>query len=139
MNDTARTAIHKEMEQFRSEKDKIRDLIGQIGGRSQARRSRVANVVFFVAIITLFSVDFLRHSFGIPIPIPALFSIELGILLVSLKIIWMIHNQAKVEHFQFWMLNSIEFRLNGITKKLGEIEKRLRFHDPVHPPEGLAD
>ena len=70
--------------------------------------------------------DALRHVVGIPIPLPPLFSIELGILLVSVKIIWMIHKQTKVEHFQFWILNTIEFRLNEISKKISAIEKHLK-------------
>ena len=55
-------------------------------------------------------------------PLPPLFSIELGVLLVSVKIIWMIHKQGRVEHFQFWILNSIEFRLNEITKSVRRLE-----------------
>ena len=45
------------------------------------------------------------------IPLPPLFSIEIGLLLVSIKIIWMIHKQMKVERFQFWILNLIEYRI----------------------------
>ena len=54
----------------------------------------------------------------------ALAGLLIGVLLVSVKIIWMIHKQTKVEHFQFWILNSIEFRLNAISKKLTQMEKR---------------
>ena len=49
--------------------------------------------------------------------------VELGILLVSVKIVWMIHKQTKVEHFQFWILNSIEFRLNDLSNRLRSIER----------------
>jgi len=35
----------------------------------------------------------------------------------------MIHRQTKVEHFQFWILQSIEFRLNDLSKKIKNIEK----------------
>ncbi len=55
-----------------------------------------------------------------------MFSIEIGVLLVSLKIIWMMHKQTKVEHFQFWILNSIEFRLNDMSKKIEKIRKELK-------------
>ena len=54
----------------------------------------------------------------------SMLTLEIGVLLVSVKIIWMIHKQTKVEHFQFWILNSIEFRLNAISKKLTQIEKK---------------
>jgi hypothetical protein len=52
--------------------------------------------------------------------IPTLLSLELGVLLVSLKIVWMIHKQSRVEHFQFWILHSIEFRLNELSRKLDQ-------------------
>jgi hypothetical protein len=48
---------------------------------------------------------------------------------VSLKIIWMIYKQTKVEHFQFWILNSIEFRLNNVSKQLNDIEEKLNMTD----------
>ena len=54
-----------------------------------------------------------------------MFSIELAVLLVSIKIIWMIHKGTKVEYFQFWVFNSIEFHLNDLSKHVREIEKRL--------------
>jgi len=47
-------------------------------------------------------------------------------LLVSIKIIWMIHKQGKLEHFQFWILNSIEFRLNDVSRRMKDIEKKLK-------------
>ena len=33
------------------------------------------------------------------------------------------------EHFQFWILNSIEFRLNAVSKKLSDIEKKLNVEE----------
>ena len=58
--------------------------------------------------------------------IPTIVSIELAVFLVSLKIIWMIHRQTKVEHFQFWILNAIEFQINLLSKRLKEIETKLK-------------
>jgi len=115
-------ALQEELEQFRKEKEKIRALVGQIGGVVSNRRDRVVNVVFLLAIALLLIADVLRHIAGLDIPLPPLFSLELGVLLVSVKIIWMIHKQARVEHFQFWILNSIEFRLNEITKSVRRLE-----------------
>ncbi|MCK5596843.1 MAG: hypothetical protein KAJ04_05280, partial [Candidatus Eisenbacteria sp.] len=116
MTPTDTAVLQEELEQFREEKEKIRALVGQIGGIASSRRDRVLNVAFLAAIAFLLLADIFRHLFGIDMPLPPLFSIELGVLLVSVKIIWMIHKQARVEHFQFWILNSIEFRLNEITK-----------------------
>jgi len=122
MAPTDTAALQEELEQFREEKEKIRVLVGQIGGVASNRRDRVLNILFLVAIALLFLVDVFRHALGVEMPVPPLFSIELGLLLVSVKIIWMIHKQARVEHFQFWILNSIEFRLNEITKSVHRLE-----------------
>lgn len=124
MADSVEQTLREELEQFRQEKEKIRTLIGQIGGKDSDKRDSTINVVFIVLIAVLFSLDVLRHVLHLPIPLPPLFSLEIGILLVSVKIIWMMHKQARVEHFQFWILNSIEFRLNDIAKRLTSIEKR---------------
>jgi hypothetical protein len=122
MAPTDTAALQEELEQFRKEKEKIRALVGQIGGVASNRRDRALNVLFLIAIALLFAVDVLRHALGFEMPLPPIFSIELGVLLVSVKIIWMIHKQARVEHFQFWILNSIEFRLNEITKAVHRLE-----------------
>jgi hypothetical protein len=122
MTPTDTAVLQEELEQFREEKEKIRALVGQIGGIASSRRDRVLNVTFLAAIAFLLLADIFRHLLGVDMPLPPLFSIELGVLLVSVKIIWMIHKQARVEHFQFWILNSIEFRLNEITKSVRRLE-----------------
>ena len=122
-------ALLEELEQFRKEKAKIRDLVGQIGGAASAQRDKVINIVFIGAISVLFFLDLLRHLVGIHMPLPPLFSVELGLLLVSIKIIWMIHKQSKVEHFQFWILNAIEFRLNSISSQLKNINEKIAESD----------
>lgn len=119
-------SLEHELEEFRQEKEKIRLLVGRIGGVGSNRRDRVINVGFIAAIAALLLVDALRHMLGWSIPLSPIFSIELGVLLVSVKIIWMIHKQSRVEHFQFWILNSIEFRLNDIAKQMKEVEERLK-------------
>jgi hypothetical protein len=118
--------LKEELDHFRREKEKVRTLVGQIGGKGNAKRDRIINVLFVTAIVLLFSLDLLRHIFGLSIPLAPLLSIELGLLLVSLKIIWMIHRSLKVEHFQFWILNSIEFRLNDISRRMKHIEDNLQ-------------
>ena len=126
MDQTDTAVLMEELEQFRREKEQIRKLVGQIGGKATAKRDKIINAAFIVAIATLLVLEILRHLLDISIPLAPLFSIELGVLLVSIKIIWMIHKQAKVEHFQFWILNSIEFRLNDVSKQMRQIEERLK-------------
>lgn len=119
-------ALRSDLEQFRKEREKVRAIIEGIGGRSSMKREKIANVFFAIAIIALFLSDVLRHWANVSIPIPPIFSIQLGVLLVSIKIIWMIHLHGKVEHFQFWILNSIEFRLNDVLKRLQTIEGLIK-------------
>ena len=126
--------LKEELDQFKKEKEKIRHLMGQIGGRNTEKRDRQINSIFIVLLILLFLGDITRHFLPINIPLPPLFSLEIGVLLVSIKIIWMMHKSTKVEHFQFWILNSIEFRLNDIAKQMHSLEKTVEKH---HTPETL--
>ena len=119
------SALLEELEHFRQEKERIRILVGQIGGKGSQQRDHIINIVFITVMVFLFAFDLVRHIFHIQIPLPQMFSLELAVLLVSIKIIWMIHKGNKVEHFQFWVLNSIEFRLNDLSKHIREIDKKL--------------
>jgi len=117
--------LRKELDHYRSEKDRIRKVIGQIGGATSKRQDRVINIIFLVVVLSLFILDIFREVTGFALPtIPRFLSIELALLLVSLKIIWMIHRQSKVDHFQFWVLNSIEFQINMMSKRLKDLEER---------------
>jgi hypothetical protein len=118
--------LKEELEHFRQETEKVRKLVSQIGGKASLKRDRTLNALFILAIVTLLILDFMRHLMGFSVPLPPLFSIELGVLLVSIKIIWMIHRSMKVEHFQFWILNSIEFRLNDISRRMKGIEEKVK-------------
>ena len=117
--------LTEELRQFQEEKEKIRCVVGQIGGKVSGRREKIITIVFVILLIFLFGADIAIHMFDLTLPLPPLFSVCVGILLVSLKIIWMIHNQTRMEHFQFWILNSIEFRIDQIAKRLRDLETGL--------------
>jgi hypothetical protein len=118
-------ALMAELAQFRKEKERIRQVVGQVGGKRGQKRDNYINAGFIIAMVLLFVLDILRHLFHVEIPLPQMFSIELAVLLVSIKIIWMIHKGSKVEHFQFWVLTSIEFRLNDLSNQLRKIELKM--------------
>ncbi len=119
--------LRDELEHYRREREKIRDLIGQIGGTGNKKRERNITIAFLVVVMAFFAFDVLRHVAGWHVPLlPPILLLEVGVLLVSLKIVWMMHKSSKVEHFQFWILNSIEFRLNTITSRLTTQEQLLR-------------
>lgn len=119
--------LRAELEHYRRERDKLRDLMGQIGGQSGARRHMVVNGVFLVVVVGFFAFDLVRHYTGWnPGGLPPLVLLEVAVLLVSVKIIWMIHVQTRVNHFQFWILNSIEFRLNNLSRRLDHLDGHVR-------------
>ena len=126
MTETKTDVLLEELEQFKEEKQKIRNMVGQVGGAKDSKTDFIINFIFIFCLAVLFSMDLFRHLFHLPIPLPAIFSVEIGLLLVSIKIIWMIHRQTKVEHFQFWILNSIEYRLNEVTKDIRQMKDLLK-------------
>jgi hypothetical protein len=119
--------LRQELEHYRSEKERVRRILAQVGGVTSRRRDSLINVVFLSVVLALFALDILREIELLSIPwLPRFISFELALLLVSLKIIWMIHRQSRIDHFQFWILNSIEFQINSIGKRIHELEDRLR-------------
>ncbi|MDP8214364.1 MAG: hypothetical protein RAO92_04625 [Candidatus Euphemobacter frigidus] len=124
MTDIDTKTLEEELDQFRQEKEKIRQLVGKIGGKQLAKRDKIINATFIVMIAIIFLLDILRHATGAPIPLPPLLLVDLGVLMISMKIIWMIHKQSKVEHFQFWILSAMEWRLNEIFTELKELHKK---------------
>ena len=118
--------LQEELEQYHKEKERIKNIIGAIGARTSTRRDKILNISFIAAIVVLFTLDIMWHILKIDIPLPPLFLVEISLLLVSIKIIWMIHKQMKVEHFQFWILNSIEYRINDVSKRLTRIENEIK-------------
>jgi len=122
--------MKEELEHYWQEKEQVRQLVGQIGGSQNTRKHLFLNIVFLVVVGILFVFDLSRHVFDLDISgFPALLSIEFAILLVSLKVIWMIHTKTKVDHFQFWVLNSMEFQLNNMARRIRKIEKMMEEYE----------
>jgi len=115
--------FEQEIEDFNREKEEIKALIGNIGGRSYSKRDNVINFIFLALIITLFVLEISTHW------LPEFISLEISILLVSIKIVWMIHSQHKYNHFIFWILNTIEYRINDAGKRVQRIEKMMNEVD----------
>lgn len=114
----------QDVEQFRQEEQQIKNLLGQIGGKRSSKPEKIIHAVLIALLTALFILSILRHTLGLGFFDPV-FYVEIGVFLVSLKIIWMIHKQTRVAHFQFWILNTIEFRLTDSSKRLQRLEKML--------------
>ena len=108
-----------ELAEYNQEKERIRSMLGKIGGKDYSHRDNIINVLFLVFILILFTLELTTHF------LPTYVSLEVSVLLVSIKIVWMIHSQHKFNHFQFWILNTLEFRVNDMTKRVRKIEKKI--------------
>ncbi len=117
--DGIKKEILREINEYNKERDQIKSLLGKVGGKSYSKLDTIINIVFLLLISFFFITEITTHW------LPSFISLELSVLLVSIKIVWMIHSQHKFNHFQFWILNSIEYRMNQVAGKMKEIEKEI--------------
>jgi len=110
--------LKKELEHFQKEKERVRNIIGKIGGVPKFR-TKVINALFIGIIVVSVVVSFLPGQNEKV----RLLTIEIATIALSLKIIYLIHCQMRVNHFEFWILSSLEWRLNEIMKILKESRK----------------
>ena len=120
--------LEAEIKQFEKEKAEIKALIGNIGGKTYSNRDNIINFIFLAIIITLFTLEITTHW------LPEYISLEISVLLVSIKIVWMIHSQHKYNHFIFWILNTIEYRVNDVGKRVQKMEKLLNEQEKLQKP-----
>ena len=73
----------EEIRQFIEEKERIRKLVGRIGGKP-TKGEKTINIAYFL------------------------------------------NNEAKVNHFEFWVLSSLEWRMNDVVKRLDNLEKLIK-------------
>ena len=133
-------ALQAELDHYKAEKQKIRDIVGQVGGKNVRWSRRAINVAFLVLVVAAFAFDVLRFAMGWKVPfLPPLLLLELAVLLVSVKIIWMIHTQTKVDHFQFWILNSIEFQISMLSRRVNDLVDAMKAPRNAPAAEPPAD
>jgi len=108
--------LKQELEHFQQEKERVRAIIGKIGGVPKFR-TKLINAVFVVIIATSMGVSIIGGEQL------RLLMIELTIVALSVKIIYMIHLQMRVNHFQFWILSSLEWRLNEGIRHIKQLKK----------------
>jgi len=138
MNET--DALKAELEHYKTERERIRTIVGQVGGKTSKQRDFTINMVFLTLVVLAFAFDVVRSVLGWHVPyVPPHILLEVAVLLVSLKIIWMIHKQTKVDHFQFWILSSIEFQINMLSRRMTDLENTIRHLKATSGGEGDAD
>lgn len=103
---------------FDQQREWIMSRIGRLGGKP-TRKERIVNFLFVIAVVSCFVASLLTTG------IFRLAAIEIGLLLLSLKFAYFLHNQMRINHFQFWILISIEGRLNELVKDTRENNGKL--------------
>ena len=100
-----------EMESFKKEKERVRAIVGQIGGMPSFN-AKFFNIAFLVLIVVCLVLSLTSEGKL------QLAMLELAVAALSGKIIFLMHNQSCVNHFQLWMHSSLEWRLNEILKEV---------------------
>lgn len=111
--------IEEELRHFQEERERIKQMLGSIGGTNDIRKHKIFNWIILAVTVGLFTLEITTHI------IPTMLSLEVGLLLISLKIIMLIQSMLRQNHFEFWMLNTIEYRINEVSRKVALLEKRV--------------
>ena len=112
--------LSEEIEEFRREKQRIKDIVGEIGGNHEKRQNKIVNMLLLAIMIIVLVVGVALQK------IDLVTTLEVAILVGIFKIIWILYENQRINHFQFWILNSLEFRINEIHKRVKKIDKDLK-------------
>jgi ABC-type multidrug transport system fused ATPase/permease subunit len=107
--------LEAEIRDFEKERESVRNIVGKIGGKP-AFKTRLVNVIFMVLVLVVFALSIL---YGGKV---RFFMIEVGILLLSLKLVFFLESQIRLNHFQFWILSSLEWRINKLDKRMRDLK-----------------
>jgi len=114
--------LKRELEHYEKEKERLRKIIGQVGGVPKFNTKLINTLFIGVILISLVISSLGGERWRIVM-------IEVATVALALKILYMMHCMMKVNHFKFWMLSSIEWRLNDIIKRLRKIENGIGGSD----------
>ena len=102
--------LKEDLNDFLKEKEELREVIGKIGGNNNSQ-AKIITSLFMGIVLVIFVTGIILKQLS---PMTTLL---LLLLIISFKIIWMLQQMQKSMHFQFWVLNSIEIRINELDKR----------------------
>lgn len=108
--------LKRELESFQREKERVRAILGKVGG-VPGFNQKIINIVFVVVIVTSVVISVVGGDKW------RLLMIELTMVALSLKIIYLIHCQMRMNHFEFWILSSLEWRINEMMTHIKQLKK----------------
>ena len=111
--------LKEELEKFKLEKERVRAIVGKIGG-VPAAQTKIINIIFSVLIAAFLFVSVVGGEKIRPL------MLELTIVALSIKIVFLIHLQSKVNHFQLWVMSAIEWRMNEMMRIVRSLAKEKK-------------
>ena len=109
--------LRQALESFEQEKERVRAIIGKIGG-VPSFHTKLINAVFIVVILVSGFVSVISEDLR-------LLMVELTTVMLSVKIIYLMHTQMRVNHFKFWILSAIEWRISEMMIEIKQVKKEL--------------
>lgn len=108
--------LKEELEHFQQEKERVRAIIGKIGG-VPIFRTKLINAIFITVITVSVVLSIVGGEKW------RVLMIELATITLSAKIIYLIHCQMRINHFEFWILSSLEWRLTELMRHVRQLKK----------------
>ncbi len=108
--------LKRELEHFQQEKERVRAIIGKIGGVPKFSTKMINAIFIFIIAASVVVSVFGGSDFR-------LLMIEVATVTLSVKIIYLIHCQNRINHFKFWILSSIEWRINEMMVLIKKLKK----------------
>ena len=123
-------------EELEKEAQEIAPAIASWGGKPTLKR-KIITGLFFGAIVLCFTIGIFTSG------VFAKSSLEIGLLLLSIKIGYFIYNEARINHYEFWVLQSMESRLNTLLEEVrenrDELRKSMKMANYKRDPEKAKD
>ena len=108
--------LREELQEFHREKERLRSIVSEIGGTGRPQHKLVNTLLMVIIAVLLIAGGVLQKiTLGL--------TLQLAILIGIFKLVWMFYEAQRANHFQFWILNSLEFKINEISKKVRKLEK----------------
>jgi carbon starvation protein CstA len=107
--------LKQALESFKKEKEQVRQILGKIGG-IPSFHTKLINAVFIVVIVASGIVSVVSEDLR-------LLMVELTTVMLSVKIIYLMHCQMRVNHFKFWILSAIEWRISEMMVEIKQLKK----------------
>jgi hypothetical protein len=116
--------LKEELEDYKKQKKQVETLVSMIGGKKGFKRTIFIDRLLIILLLVILILDLLHYFLGFTI-VPPLLTIEIGILLISIKVIWIAHKRSESEHFMFWFLSSLESRVNITNTEIKKLRDKV--------------